>query len=279
MKQGFLRLIVEAWLPIKRSRDSRGFNLVEAVLASAVFALLVSAFSGAVITSQEGAAAAGARARANFLAEEGLEATRYLRDASFANLTDGAHGLALVNNQWVFSGASDLTGIFTRQIQISSLAPDTKEIIVTVTWQQNPARSGSAALASRLTNWRKIQLAADHLVIETNNARLDPSDQTKVIDINLSNQGDFEMTLDKMTLSWSGAPGGTKLNTILINNSVVFNGNRNSGQETDLINTGLAAGATKALILDFSRNLTGVTLTLTVTLSDGSSKTVAGIIL
>lgn len=124
------------------------------MLASAVFALLVTALVGAFLYGEESTALAGNRARAVLLAEEGLEAARNIRDSSYANLTSGTHGLLISSNQWGFSGTSDSTdSLFTRQVIVSSSTPNRKDVTSTVTWQQNPSRTGSVTLTTRLTNW------------------------------------------------------------------------------------------------------------------------------
>src|SRR3989339_1628826 len=97
----------------------QGFSLVEVILSTAVFVLLVTALVGAYLYGQESTALAGNRARATMLAEEGLEAARNIRDANFSNLSDGTHGLVISGNQWTLSGSSDVTDIFTRSISIS----------------------------------------------------------------------------------------------------------------------------------------------------------------
>ena len=78
-----------------RSATSKGFSVVEVLLAASIFSLLVTALVGAFLYGQESSALAGARARAGQLADEGLEASRSIRDGAFTNLTDGAHGLAV----------------------------------------------------------------------------------------------------------------------------------------------------------------------------------------
>lgn len=133
-----------------------GFSIVEVVLATATFALLISALTGSYLYGQEATALAGARARAVLLAEEGLEAVRNIRDENFSNLTAGTYGLATSSNEWVLTGSSDLTGIFTRAITVSDIDPDRKNISCTVTWQQNAQRTGSVTLATRMTNWSKV---------------------------------------------------------------------------------------------------------------------------
>src|SRR3989338_8542549 len=139
---------------IKNLQTSNGFSLVEVILSTAVFVLLVTALVGAYLYGQESTALAGNRARAAMLAEEGLEAARNIRDANFSNLSDGTHGLVISGNQWTLSGSSDVTDIFTRSISISSIDMDRKSVVSNISWQQNPQRTGSLSLATRFTNWQ-----------------------------------------------------------------------------------------------------------------------------
>lgn len=134
----------------------KGFSLVEVILATSIFVLLATALIGSYLYGQESTMLAGNRAQAVLLAEEGLEVMRNLRDADFLNLTNGTHGLTLSGDQWNLSGSSDVSGIFTRQIEISSIDDDRKGITSTVTWQQNPQREGTVSLATRLTNWMQV---------------------------------------------------------------------------------------------------------------------------
>lgn len=143
------RSMPKAWLI-----TNKGFSLVEVILATAIFALLVTAFVGAYLYGEESTALATNRSQAILLAEEGLEATRNIRDASYTNLTTGTHGLVVSSNQWEFSGTSDTTdSFFTRQVVISSPTPNRKEVTSTVTWQQTPSRTGSVTLTTQFTNW------------------------------------------------------------------------------------------------------------------------------
>ncbi|HEX8947188.1 MAG TPA: fibronectin type III domain-containing protein [Candidatus Paceibacterota bacterium] len=138
----------------------RGFFTVEALLATSVFALLATALVGAYLYGEGATAAAGERARATLLAEEGLEAVHNIRDSAFANLPPGTHGLAISANQWIFSGLSDSTGIFTRSIDISSIDANRDTVACTVSWQQDPSRTGSVTLTTRLTNWQATAVVA-----------------------------------------------------------------------------------------------------------------------
>ena len=132
----------------------RGFSPVEVILAGSILALIVTAVVGALVYGREGIGVSGSRARAIFLAEEGLEVVRNLRDETFGNLVDGPHGIATSGSQWVFLGVQDATDIFTRAIQVGTIDSKTKQITSTVTWQINLQRTGQIALSTRLTNWR-----------------------------------------------------------------------------------------------------------------------------
>jgi len=127
--------------------------LVEIVLVSALFVLLSSILIGNLVYGQEATMLSGNRTRAVFLAEEGLEATRNIRDNSFANLADGTYGLYNVGGEWSLAGSFDMVGIYTRQISISSVDADTKQVISQVDWQQTPQRTGNISLTSYLSNW------------------------------------------------------------------------------------------------------------------------------
>lgn len=137
-----------------RLKNFRAFSVVEVLLAIAVLVLLVTAIVGAIIYGWQDTVLAGMRQRAAMLAEEGLEAVRSIRDENFDNLSDGQHGLAISSNKWFFSGTHDITDIFTRQITVSTIDVDTKQVISTVTWQQSPQRTGTVSLTTYFTNWQ-----------------------------------------------------------------------------------------------------------------------------
>lgn len=150
MKQKqFLSILKERWI-----FNDRGSSLVEVLLAAGLLGILVIALTGILIYGQESIALAGRRSRAVFLAEEGLEATRAIRNSNYSDLSNGNHGLVVSSGQWIFSGTSDTTGEFTRQITITTPSSNHKQIISTVTWQQTTQRPGSVILTTELTNWR-----------------------------------------------------------------------------------------------------------------------------
>jgi len=133
----------------------KGFSLIELLLASALFSIVVIAFFAAFIYGQEGTRVAGNRNRATLLAEEGLEAVRNMRDGGFSSLTPGTYGLSTNGGKWSFSGSSDVNDIYTRNIVISDVDANTKKISSNISWQQTLQRSGNLSLVTYLTNWTK----------------------------------------------------------------------------------------------------------------------------
>jgi len=236
----------------------------------------VTSLVGAYLYGEESTALAGNRARATLLAEEGLETARNIRDENFSNLSHGSNGLAISGNQWVFSGASDITDIFTRQVVISPVGANSnkKQIVSTVTWQQNPQRTGAVSLTSRLTNWLATNMTSIFSA-NVSDAAIDGVDNTKVIGITIQNIGDIPIVVDSITTEWSGAPGGTKLVAISIGGVIVWSGSDVSNKTQDITDITLSVGASPTTIdfFDFSNNMTGTTLTLTFTMSDGTAST------
>jgi len=136
--------------------DQSGFSVVEIIIASAVFALIVTAFIGSLLYFNKSAMAAGTRPRAVFLAEEGLEAARNISDEDFSNLVDGTYGLAVSGGQWIFSGGPDLTDNFSREVEVSTIDANTKEVSSMVSWDEGSMNSGSVSLVTRFTNWQVV---------------------------------------------------------------------------------------------------------------------------
>lgn len=139
----------------------KGFSVIEAVLAASIFGLLVTALSGVFIYGEEATRLSVNRARAVFLAEEGIEVVKNISEEDFVNLIDGTHGLTVVANQWQFFGSLDLTDIFNREVTISTVNPDTKMVVSTITWEQNLQRDGEVVLTTYLTNWREAAAQPD----------------------------------------------------------------------------------------------------------------------
>lgn len=141
--------------PLNINRSQQGASLVEILLAVAVFGLLVTAITGAVVYGQQSTALGAQRSQAAHIAAEGGEAVRAIRDENFSALAPGSYGLAVSANKWTLVATPDVVNsIFTRTVTIASIDAVTRSVTITVTWQQNPQRTGTVSIATWLTNWR-----------------------------------------------------------------------------------------------------------------------------
>ena len=134
----------------------KGFSLVELIVSISVFLIFVIAVNDVIGNVSRETRNSGNRQRAAVLAEEAMEATRNIRDASFDNLVDGSHGLATTSNQWVFASTSDITDIFNRVITITTVNPDKKKVDIQITWSDQISPNNSLSMSTYFTNWRAI---------------------------------------------------------------------------------------------------------------------------
>jgi Tfp pilus assembly protein PilV len=257
--------------------NEAGFLLIEVIISVSVFVLIVLAYSGTLMYGQENINLAGTRSRAIFLADEGMEIVKNIRDSSFNNLIDGTYGLSISGSNWIFLGTSDITDIFTREIQISTVDANTKQITSNITWQQNLQRQGSVSLVSYLTNWQDtvvVGTEANSLVVDTTNADVDSGDDTQVVGITLLNTGINDITINRMIISWVGGAHSSRLRNITIDTTNLWSGNASSGSDIDITDALLTVGSgvTQVDLLDFQRDMTGAVFDITFVMADNSTK-------
>jgi prepilin-type N-terminal cleavage/methylation domain-containing protein len=135
-----------------RTRQA-GFSLVEVLLAIVVFSFMTTALIGALMYGRGSAIQSGSRVRATQLADEGVQAARNIGSASYGNLVAGTYGLAQSGGVWNFSGSSDSTGIYTRQVTITAPNADRRMVTSTVSWQDTIGGTRQVSVTSELTNW------------------------------------------------------------------------------------------------------------------------------
>ncbi|MDH4330337.1 MAG: prepilin-type N-terminal cleavage/methylation domain-containing protein [Candidatus Moranbacteria bacterium] len=260
----------------------RGFSVVEAVVASAVFAILVTGFTSLLMFSYKTDRSSGDRNRATFLAEEGIEISRAIRDKDFLNLSDGTHGTTDSSGVWSFSGSSDGIDKFTRQIEISTINDDTKKIISNVSWSEGVI-DREVILTAYLTNWREVvALQGDNLNVDYSEVTWSV-DEKDLLGITLENIGDSDIVIDKMIVSWSGSQ---RIEMIEIDGVEVWahngagspNGKQDSGIEIDIVDVTISPGG----VIDvdkiaFSKKMIGETVDIIFIMADGTQKEVTGI--
>ncbi|HEY4497967.1 MAG TPA: type II secretion system protein [Candidatus Paceibacterota bacterium] len=141
----------------------RGFGVLEILVASAVISTAFVSLFFVFVLSQRAVFRASEKVRANFIAEEGLEVMRHLRDRSWgahlAGLTaDTNYYLAFdaENSAWGITASNPglIDGVFDRTVRVTPVMrdvgsddvvesggvvdPDTWKVAVVVSWSSNP---------------------------------------------------------------------------------------------------------------------------------------------
>lgn len=119
--------------------------------------------------------------------------------------------------------------------------------------------------------------AASYLTIDTSAISLDAT-QKEINGITLENTSGSPITISSITISWTGITNGAKLKTITIDSVDQWTGNNSSGQIADIADFTLSGTTTYALnSLTFSKSVSGITIDITVTMNDTSTKTITNI--
>jgi len=148
----------------KLKAKERGQSLIELVVVLGIFVIVVSVLIFLILNSYVAGRLALEITQANFLAEEGLEATRSIRDNNWQDLTNGEHGLIVSGGNWQFSEESEtIDGKFTRVVKVEEIDPispdpDRKKVTSQVTWQFTEAKPQEVSLVTYLTNWQKVAI-------------------------------------------------------------------------------------------------------------------------
>jgi len=140
----------------------KGESLIELIIAVGIFSIAVAGLSFFVLNSYISGRLASEMTKANFLTEEGIEATRSIRDNSWDDLVAGNHGLAILGNNWIFQGTEENINNQlkegTRIITVENIGPNRKKITSEVNWQFNKGRDEEVKIVTYLTNWQKIPI-------------------------------------------------------------------------------------------------------------------------
>jgi hypothetical protein len=136
----------------------KGFSIIELIIASAIFVLFISS-SGMLLFSGEDVGRVNLTLyKANLYAQEGLEATRVIRDGNWLALTQGDHGLKQSGSTWIFDGTSDvLENKYRRTITIASINENKKEARSLVRWFNAFGQEKQVEFKTYFTNWQRIR--------------------------------------------------------------------------------------------------------------------------
>lgn len=260
-------------------KSQKGFSVAEIIVASAVFVLFVTIFTGILVSSINGLDYSGTKNRAIILAEEGLEATRSIRDSNFSNLVDGTYGINNNGAQWVFIPTQDIVdNYFTRKIIISSIDANTKSVISVVDWN-NLKTNGSVSLLTHFANWqRRVSNMSENFIVDISGVFLSNSNR-RLSGITLSNVGSDDLVIAEVIVSWSGVNPNRRITAVVIDGSTLWTGSANSGTTLDITDFTLNAGTMYPLTyLGFNNSMNEGTFSITFNMSDGTSKTVSNIV-
>jgi Tfp pilus assembly protein PilV len=130
----------------------RGQSLTEVIVALTVMSLGFLAVSSLVGYAHASTDASARRMTAEFLALEGIEAARVIRDGSYAALTPGTHGVSIAPDHVSLIGAIDTEDQFTRTLQVDEIDAYTKLVTCTVTWTTFGYVNREVVLATVLTD-------------------------------------------------------------------------------------------------------------------------------
>lgn len=141
---------------VPASGQRSGSLLLEAIIAIGIFSIFLAGIGLSLLVGERSAVAAGDRVRAAFVAEQQLEGVRQMRNANYASVTAGIHGIVLNASGWTWSGSAVSINGYTGSVKVSQQSADWQQVTSQVMWDFGKARSGSVILTSYITNWRKI---------------------------------------------------------------------------------------------------------------------------
>lgn len=210
--------------------------------------------------------------RALFLAKEGIEAARAMRDNDFNLLTDGPHGLAFGTSTWSFIGTSDTTDGLIRQVTTAWLDIRTKKITSTVTGAKT-----SAILTTALLDTDHDLGMAHFVAFDLSGTSASLSNGNKQLNgMIIKNIGPLPITVDKVTAWWgdNSLIQSVKLGTIVWahNNIGTPIGKQSSGTELNINDFTLVGGQSESNTnLTFQGPVNTVNFIVKFTFTDGSS--------
>jgi prepilin-type N-terminal cleavage/methylation domain-containing protein len=256
----------------------RGITILEVMVAIAIFSLISSAAIKSFLVSNALSVRAADKTKALWLAEEGIEATRSIRDKEFGALIAGTHGMTGAAGTWQFSGTSDYTDGYQRSVILTSGGSDSIMATSSVSWNTNGSTS-TVALGTHLTNWHKISgTQASHTTIGTGNASISQANTSLLTGITLSTDGSYaSTTITSIKVTWTPTtPATRRLSEILSPNGTVVYGPGAilSGVSVVVKPIILVGAATSSVQFLWNADISGKSFTLVFTFTDGSTQTV-----
>lgn len=204
---------------IYNTKSQKGQSLLEVIVAMAIFSLIAMVMVSMITGSFLGLTQGGKYTEAEFLAQEGIEAVRSLKDSDWDSIRGyTATGIEVSGDSWTIKGegTNDIIGDFVRTIYFNNVYRNdnyeivsadtlgalldirTKEIKSEITWNPRDTIINVVRQISYLTNWEDIN-EATCLKINTDTACFDKRILTG---ITLENTCPDEVTIIGTTPIW-----------------------------------------------------------------------------
>lgn len=284
---------------MKIFKITQGQNLLEAILAIAIFLILITGSMMLTLQYLDNVSRAKELLTTKIILEETNASIEGIAANDWASLTDGTFGLIKNNGYWELSGTSDIIeNKYTRSLTISEVQrndectlvenggtpdPDTKNITVNVNWNTKMGEQ-QKSFNRLISNWQNptnctTQGEAGSLVLDVSISNIDATKKS-LVNTFLRNEGSVPITIDKFTLTWT-APGNITYIKIETTNHWhatsgigLPSGEQPSGTEMDIVDFTLEPGQTYEIdSFRFDEKVDGSTFTITATMSDGTSLT------
>lgn len=149
-------------------KKEKAFSLIEIMLAVFIFTLFSTGVLYLSLDVLQRDAKLPVYNEALLYAQEGLEATRNIRDQNYLDLTTGNHGLLKESTGWTFDGTTEsIDSYYYRTISVEDvyrdvdgeiadsgvLDPEMKKATSTVTWMWKGVFPKTVALSTYLSGW------------------------------------------------------------------------------------------------------------------------------
>ena len=217
-------------------KNQSGYTLIEVLIALGIFVIVTVAASLLLIQALDDSFASSKRVKGLYLAREGVEVVRNMRNIDYDLLIDGTYSLRRGNTVWSFVPVYEDTSGYTRTVDISSRVDGSKYIESNVEWSAMANRSQFSHLSIVLTDWKQTGGNSGDVVFDTSLVELVAG--TNLAGIKLENTGDMSQTVSYIEVQWEG---GGVLYKIEIDGDLVFDVDPSegvsSGSVIDITNT------------------------------------------
>lgn len=274
----------------------RGSLMLEVLITLGIGGLFSAALLGYILMANSSTDRSKENTTALWSAQEGLDALQTIAFSSLSNTTVGT--LSFAGNRWTVGGGGPetLADGSTRLIKIEDVSRDSECLVVAsggtvdvdskkltseVTWIDSVGRSHDITLTTLRTNWEDPQgecfAPAQATQVDFNVSGAVFSGGKQLRQVYFTNNGSTNVTIDKIIFTWGN---GAEFDQLFMDTSKVWS-STGPGLPLDEVETGetididdfvLNAGATAELNKgQFDRQMSNVTMTMTVIFVDGST--------